>query len=332
MVTPPDRLAAGRDGVTVFTRNRVVGAAMVVAFVAVFAAIGAVSRPTPTVAATAVGELVPSAPWYWTMAVSPTDPNVLVLGTSSGLYRSGNGGKTWKPTGPKRVNATSLVQAGDSIFVGGVLAATPSPVARKGDDRVAPDGAAVLTASADGGKTWRKLTPSRLAERLSAGAGGRPGEHCMSSTPCSTPASSTARPMAPGRSSFVSSKLGVPPWAFAITQDGRFVAGDMDSGSYVSTNGKAWKRTAFKDSKGGRMVMEYAVQPSDSTRVLMSEYGLLMSRDSGKTWHVVLKSKTNVMFGPVAWSPSNSDVAYAVGFDRSVWRSDDSGEHWTKVS
>lgn len=331
MVTPPDRLAAGRDGVTVFTRNRVVGAAMVVAFVAVFAAIGAVSRPTPTVAATAVGELVPSAPWYWTMAVSPTDPNVLVLGTSSGLYRSGNGGKTWKPTGPKRVNATSLVQAGDSIFVGGVLAATPSPVARKGDDRVAPDGAAVLTASADGGKTWRKLNPRGLPNVSVQALAVDPGNTAVLYALLNT---GKLYRSTDGAQSFqlVSSKLGVPPWAFAITQNGRFVAGDMDSGSYVSTNGKAWKRTAFKDSKGGRMVMEYAVQPSDSTRVLMSEYGLLMSRDSGKTWHVVLKTKTNVMFGPVAWSPSNSDVAYAVGFDRSVWRSDDSGEHWTKVS
>ena len=78
------------------------------------------------------------------------------------------------------------------------------------------------------------------------------------------------------------------------------------------------------------MVMEYAVQPTDSTRVLMTAYGVEMSTDSGKTWHVALKS--NVMFGPVAWAPTKSDVAYAVGFDRSLWRSDDGGKSWTKVA
>jgi len=48
-------------------------------------------------------------------------------GTSKGVYRSGDGGKTWQATGPKSLNATSLVQAGDSIFVGGVhLAREPA--------------------------------------------------------------------------------------------------------------------------------------------------------------------------------------------------------------
>jgi photosystem II stability/assembly factor-like uncharacterized protein len=55
-----------------------------------------------------------------------------------------------------------------------------------------------------------------------------------------------------------------------------------------------------------------------------------MSTDGGKTWHVALKSKA--MFGPVAWASNTRGVAYAVGFDRSVWRSDDGGESWTAVS
>ena len=76
--------------------------------------------------------------------------------------------------------------------------------------------------------------------------------------------------------------------------------------------------------------MEYAVQPTDLTRVLMTSLGVQMSTDGGKTWHVALKS--DVMFGPVAWAPTESDVAYAVGFDRSVWRSDDGGKTWTEVS
>ena len=128
----------------------------------------------------------------------------------------------------------------------------------------------------------------------------------------------------------VASKVGIAPWAIAITRDGRFVGGDMDSGSHLSANGKTWQRTPFTDSTGGRMVMEYAVQPSDPARVLMSSDGILMSTDGGKTWHIVLKSK--VMFGPVAWAPSTSDVAYAIGFDRSLWRTEDAGNKWTKIA
>ena len=53
----------------------------------------------------------------------------------------------------------------------------------------------------------------------------------------------------------------------------------------------------------------------------MSAFGVELSTDGGKTWHPALKS--NVMFGPVAWSASSKDTAYAVGFDGSVWKTDD---------
>lgn len=317
---------------TVFTRNRVVAVALVAAFVGVFAGIGAVSRPTPTVAAPAVTDTAPYAPWYWTMAVSPSDPNVLVLGTSKGLYRSSDGGKTWKPTGPKRLNATSLLQAGSSIFAGGVHVvptASPSGVIREGSFRTVPDGPAVLVVTTDGGKTWRELHPRGLpdvsVQALAVDPANPTALYALLNTGRLYRSTDGA-----GSFRLVSSKLGVPPWALAVTQDSHFVAGNMDSGHYVSTNGKAWKRTTYTDSRGQRHVMEYAVQPTDSTRILMTSRGVEMSTDSGKTWHVVLKS--DVMFGPVAWAPTESDVAYAVGFDRSVWRSDDGGESWTEVS
>ena len=82
------------------TRRRAVVAGLVALFLAAFFAIGAVSRSTPAsstvaVATGAVGG-VPASLWYWTMAVSPSDPNVLVVGTASGLFRSEDGGKSWR--------------------------------------------------------------------------------------------------------------------------------------------------------------------------------------------------------------------------------------------
>ena len=125
-------------------------------------------------------------------------------------------------------------------------------------------------------------------------------------------------------------KLGISPWAIAVTQGNRFVGGDMDSGGFASSNAKTWQRTPFTDSRGGRMVMEYAVDPTDAADVLMTSVGIERSTDGGKTWHLALNSK--VMFGPVAWAQKQSKIAYAVGFDRSFWRSDDGGQTWKQVS
>lgn len=120
------------------------------------------------------------------------------------------------------------------------------------------------------------------------------------------------------------------PWALAVTQGAHFVAGDMDSGSHLSRNAKAWDPTPFVDSSGGRMVMEYAVQPGDPARVLMTSIGVETSGDGGKTWQTALKS--SVMFGPVAWSPTAAGLVYAIDFDGSVWRSADGGKTWSRVS
>ena len=240
-----------------FTRKRLVAAGWVAAFVAVFAAVGAVSRSTPAVAAAPL----PFVPWYWSMAVSSSDPNVLVLGTSNGLYRSGDAGKTWAPTGPKNVITTSLVQSGSSIFAGGVPGApTARPWVRKGSFRTAPDGSAVLAASTDGGKSWQELHPRGLpnvsVQALAVDPANSTALYALLNTGGLYRSTDGARSF-----QLVSSKLGVAPWALAITKNSHLVAGDMDSGSYVSANGKAWQRAPFTDSQGGRMVMEYAVEP-----------------------------------------------------------------------
>jgi photosystem II stability/assembly factor-like uncharacterized protein len=290
------------------------------------AVVGILIALTPSVACAEA----PKVEWWWTLAVSASDPNTLVLGTSDGVYRSTDAGKTWRPDGLTGVDATSLVQVGSTLFVGGLRkpAGSKAVVIEAGAYTI-PSGPGVLAASTDGGKTWRPLHPRGLpgldvqalaADPVSSGglflllrAGG-----LYRSTD--------------GGSSFemVTPRLGGPPWALAVTQGGHLVAGDMATGNYLSATGKHWQHTAFTDLKRSAMVMEYAVQPADQKRVLMTSYGVEMSPNAGKSWRVVLNSK--VMFGPVAWAPSSSAVAYAIGWDRSVWRSDDGGRHWARTS
>jgi len=305
--------------------------AFVAAFAAAFFALGAVSKSSPAtslaVSPGGAGQ-VPFEAWYWTMLVAPSDPNVLVLATNSGILRSADGGKTWRATGLKNVNTTSLAQVGDSIFAAGVTG--PNPVARKGTGRTAPDGSGVFATSADEGKTWRTLHPAGLPAAT---------VQALAVDPASSGTALYALlnngklyRSADGARSFqlVSAKLGISPWALAVTDGGQFVGGDMDSGAFRSANGKAWLRTPLTDARGGRMVMEYAVKPGDASQVLMSSVGIERSTDAGKTWHTSLKS--SVMFGPIAFAPSQSDIAYAVGFDRSLWRSEDGGATWKRLS
>jgi photosystem II stability/assembly factor-like uncharacterized protein len=317
------------------TRRRATIAGCVALFLAAFFALGAVSHSSPasssgSVAAGTAGG-VPSSQWYWTAAVSPSDPNAVVVGSASGLFLSQDGGKSWSPVGPKAFNATSVVQVGkDLVGAGGKLGATTPAIIRTSVGRSAPVGPALFASSSDGGKTWAVIHPSGLpntsVQSLATGLGSN------ASTIYAVLTNGKLYSSSDGAKTFklVAAKLGIPPWAIAVTDGGGFVGGDMDTGAYESSNATAWTKTKYKDSKGSVMVMEYAVQPTDSKHVLMSAFGVEGSTDAGKSWHPVLKS--TVMFGPVAWAPTSPNTAYAVGFDSSVWRTDDAGKTWKKVS
>jgi photosystem II stability/assembly factor-like uncharacterized protein len=314
------------------TRRRLIVLGGIVVFVAALAGVGAISRSTSSTAATSVSvspakSVAPSVSWYWTMAVAPSNPTTLILGTSSGLYRSADAGKTWKPTGPKVFNATSVVDAGSAIFAAGsVTKATSGPVVKTGNRRYASDGSVVFAASVDAGKTWRLLHPVGLPNATVQALTVDPGTNAVYALSNNGKLYSSTD----GAKSFklVDANIGIPAWALAVTQGGHFVGGDMDAGPHTSSNAKAWQKTAFSDGNGGSMVMEYAVQPKNATQVLMTSNGIVISSDGGRTWKTALKSTT--MFGPVAYAPSSPNTAYAVGFDGSLWRSTDGGKSWSQ--
>jgi photosystem II stability/assembly factor-like uncharacterized protein len=293
---------------------------------AAVALIGALTSLAPAVAAGAV----PRASWYWSLAVPRSNPNVLLLATSKGLYRSSAGGKTWRATGPSGLNATSLVQTGNTLIVAGVREssdASPTIVSH-GAYHVAP-GPGVVADSTDAGLTWHELHPSGLPgigiQALAVDPANDRVVYAVIRNGAVYRSTDSAHSFAQ-----VSARIGGTAWALAVVDSGRFVAGDMTTGAYLGASPTRWQHTAFNDARGGRMVMEYAAQPGDLKHVLMTSYGIESSNDSGHSWHVVLKSK--VMFGPVAWSAGKPDSAYAVGWDRSLWHSRDGGASWTRVS
>ena len=109
----------------------------------------------------------------------------------------------------------------------------------------------------------------------------------------------------------------------AVTPVGKFVVGDMSRGIFTSTSGKHWLHTA------NGMVMGLAADPYNAKTIVATGRGIAISSDGGRSWAAALPSK--VMFGPVAWSPQNPRLVYAVGYDRSLWRSVDAGKSWQRV-
>jgi photosystem II stability/assembly factor-like uncharacterized protein len=246
---------------------------------------------------------LPDTPDYHSLLVDPADPNRVVLGTHAGLYESKDGGRSWKVAQLQGQDAMNLARASEKT----VWAA----------------GHSVLAKSEDGGSTWTDVRPEGLPgldvhgfatdprdpNRLFAAVAGQ-GLYR------STDAGKTFE--------LVSRGVGPNVMALAVTADGRVLAGDMQTGLMVSEDGGTRWRPALQTQ-----VMGLAVNPSDSQIILAAGPGLLRSTDGGQSWNEVHSIPEGA--GPVAWSPSDPKIAYAVGFDRRLYRSHDTGATWQPV-
>ena len=76
------------------------------------------------------------------------------------------------------------------------------------------------------------------------------------------------------------------------------------------------------------MVMEYAVQPGDAKRILMSSDGIDGLRRRRQDLEAVAEVLDHVRPGRVRAERPGHGVR--VGFDDSLWRTDDAGKTWKK--
>ena len=244
---------------------------------------------------------VPKASDYHSLLVLPSDPNTLLLGTHQGLYRSSDGGRTWRPAGLEGEDAMNLVQAGGTILMGGHN---------------------VFATSTDSGKTWRAAKPAGLPSLDVHGLAADPRNPKI--VYAQIAGTGLYRSTDGGRTfKLLSSDVNGGMMPVAVTPAGSLVVGDMSRGIFLSPTGKHWLHTA------NGMVMGLAVDPHDAKRIVATGRGIAISTDGGRSWAEALATK--VMFGPVAWSPRNADLVYAVGYDRSLRRSTDAGKTWKLV-
>jgi hypothetical protein len=244
---------------------------------------------------------IPRAAQYDSLLVLASDPNSMLLGTNVGLFRSTNGGQSWDADGFAGKGALSLVRAGSTIFVGGN---------------------GLFADSRDRGRHWHALRPKGLPDINVRDLAVDPSNDRVLYAVLATGGLYRSTD---GGAAFGLLSLDVGPMIWALVDTSAdLIAGDVSNGIYLSDNGRQWRHTA------GGMVMGLAVRPHDPKLILASSFGIASSSDGGLRWATVLKSK--VMFGPVAWVPGTR-LAYAVGYSNgSLWRSNDDGKNWERVT
>jgi photosystem II stability/assembly factor-like uncharacterized protein len=196
-------------------------------------------------------------------------------------------------------------------------------LARSEGETVWAAGHNVLARSTDGGVSWSDARPDGLPSLHVHGFAVDPRDRTL----WAAVAGEGLYRSTDGGESFelVSDQVGGNVMALAVTPEGRLLAGDMQQGLLASDNdGEDWQ---VVERVG---VMGLAVNPDDAAVVIAAGAGILRSSDGGASWRRVLELPDGA--GPVAWSASDPDVGYVVGFDRALYRTQDRGGSWLPVS
>jgi len=246
---------------------------------------------------------LPDTPDYHSLLVNPSNSQKLMLGTHVGLYVSSDGGRHWRFDALSGDDAMNLARpAGATVWLAGHQ---------------------VFKKSGDGGATWSDVRPAGLPSLDIHGFAVDPRNARI--LYAAVARQGLYRSGDGGRSfSLASDQVGGNVMALAALPDGRILAGDMQQGLLESSDGGAsWKQRLRVQ------VMGLAMNPKDSKRLLASGAGIALSNDTGRTWRSVLDLADGV--GPVAWSQSDPQLAYAVGLNRTFYRSADGGKTWSAV-
>ena len=263
---------------------------------------GSSTSDTPSAAAT-----LPATPDYHSLLVAPADPNRIWLGTHVGLHKSTDGGRSWTEAGLTGQDAMNLAR---------------SPGAAK---TVWAAGHLVLAKSTDGGENWTDVEPAGLPSLDVHGFATDPRN--PRNLWAAVAGEGLFRSNNGGQSfSLVSREVGPGVMALGVMPNGRILAGDMEQGLMASDDaGKTWAQVL---SEG---LMGLAVNPRTPSRVLAtSSSGVWLSVNGGSTWRMVHPVFDGA--GPVAWAPSAPTTAFAVGFDRMLYKTTDAGSSWRPVS
>ena len=248
---------------------------------------------------------LPHTPDYHSLLVDPDDAERLLLGTHVGVYESGDGGETWHFAGLEGKDAMHF--------------------AREDDGTIWVAGHNVLERSEDGGRTWKSARPQGLPNLDIHGFATDPVNPTVYAAVAgeglfrSDDAGGTFR--------LISRDVGPRVYALVQTRTGELYAADGDAGVRVnaSADGREWSHVLDMPTAG--LATNWDDRPR---RVLAAGADLRLLTYGEPEWKTVLEVEGGL--GPVAYAASDPDIAYAVGFDRKLYRSEDGGRTWEPVS
>jgi len=123
------------------------------------------------------------------------------------------------------------------------------------------------------------------------------------------------------------------------SEDGS-IATDGDGAIYKSTDGaENWSRVSMPE--GSNAPNGLAIDPGSPARLYLAAWardkgehgeggGIYLSEDAGKTWRRVLERDRHIY--DVTIDARDPKILYASGFESSAWKSNDRGEHWTRIA
>ena len=248
---------------------------------------------------------LPHTPDYHSLLVDARDPEHLWLGTHVGLYESRNGGVKWTFAGLEGKDAMHL--------------------AREADGTMWVAGHNVLERSEDGGRTWSEVRPAGLPGLDIHGFALSLADGTIYAA---VAGEGLYRSNDGGKNfSLISNEVGPAVRALTIAKDGALYAADGNRGVVVSTDGNGHEWIGALDMP----TLGLASNRLDSPQLRMLAAGDSVQLEAESAgWKTVLRVEEGA--GPVAFAPSDPNIAYAVGFDRVLYRSEDGGETWTPVS
>jgi photosystem II stability/assembly factor-like uncharacterized protein len=245
-------------------------------------------------------------------ALDPSSPTTIYAATGRGLYKTADGGASWRRVGTGLGDHSLLAVAVDPHSPSTVFAAT--------------DTAGVFR-SFDGGEHWTDANHGMSAKFVGAisihptrdgevYAGAEAGRIFRSSD---------------GGSSW--SELSPPTTRVAITvlamDEKRLYAGTNSEGVYWSDDlGTTWGRPARRLSRG--TVWNLMLEPVSGDLFAGTHDGLFRSTDRGATWSQANKGMRSWNVLAIAADPSSPSTLYA-GTAAALYKSFDHGQSWAEL-
>ena len=248
------------------------------------------------------------------IAVAPSDPNTIYVGTGEadmrdsiqfgdGMYRSNDGGKTWKHVGlegTKQIGRIIVDPKNSNLVYVAVLGNAYGPNADRGVFR-----------THDGGVTWEKV----LFKNNDVGAIDLNFDPTNSQT-------------------IYAALWNVrrPPWFIYAPANG------PGGGIFKSTNGGAtWKQIDEGIPLDGRGRIGISVSPTNRNRIYAAvdakDGGIFRSDNAGLTWTRLSNDKRlwdrGWYFEKITADPKDADTVYVM--NTSMYKSTDAGKTWTAI-